>query len=850
MGISTLCAMFALHQMLFRENFKVLVIATKTDVARNLIKKVQVMYDNLPSWLKNLANIANNNKLQLQFTNGSEIKAVSSKPDSARSEAISLLILDEAAHMPDATEIWTSAQSTLATGGNAIILSTPNGVGNLFHQLWQKAEQGSNDGIGRMNPIKLKWDLHPDRDQTWRDAQEQLLGRLAAAQECFTGETLIYTINGFRRIDSIQIGDKVLTHTGKFKSVVKLFKKQSSDLFKITTHLNNNEIFVTGNHPLMIKDKGWVSVSNINEDDYVATFSAKPILEKSIISRIDLYELITPKFFKKILVDVDKFYINDRKHKRVHNRFLDVGYEFGRMVGLYLAEGSGQRLSRTYSFNYNVELNTWVSKLHDDIQTLFGIENFQIRCLEKSSGQFVICSEIFSKTLDLFINGSDCYTKHLSDFAWNNMNAEFASGIIDGYFLGDGMLDSRYTTSCCSKSTKLIDDIQYILNVLGYSYSKRRIISIDKIPPATFRNTTYYSKYPTHTLSIYNTSGKLDNESKISELLPENVVKNRRNEIVIDDDYIYSKLTIESVDRVDDVYNLEVEDDHTYITSHFICHNCDGDFNTSGHTVIEADDLQWQRERIEEPIEKRGINQELWIWNRPDYTKTYVTTADVSRGDGEDFSSFSVREAETMEKVVEYQGLIDTTAYAHLLISISTEYNNALLVVDNKNVGWSTVEIIANSGYSNLYYSFKNDPYLDQNIHLIKQYDLKNREDCVPGFTTTHILRPVLINKLYNYMKERSFPIKSIRLLGELEVFVWLNGKAQAQRGYNDDLVMEFCIFLFVRDHALRLKQMGIELDKKALGSITKAVYTNKEKTHPSFQHQHGTYTEDLRYLM
>ncbi len=95
MGISTLTAMYALHQMVFKSNFKILIIATKQDVARNIVKMVQVMYENLPGWMKNLGKINNFNKLELVLTNGSEIRAVSSKPDSARGSAVSLLILDE-----------------------------------------------------------------------------------------------------------------------------------------------------------------------------------------------------------------------------------------------------------------------------------------------------------------------------------------------------------------------------------------------------------------------------------------------------------------------------------------------------------------------------------------------------------------------------------------------------------------------------------------------------------------------------------------------------------------------------------------------------------------------------------
>ena len=65
MGISTLCAMFGLHQMLFKENFKILIIATKADVAKNLVRKVQIMYDNLPIWLRSDIKIKNNNKHSL-----------------------------------------------------------------------------------------------------------------------------------------------------------------------------------------------------------------------------------------------------------------------------------------------------------------------------------------------------------------------------------------------------------------------------------------------------------------------------------------------------------------------------------------------------------------------------------------------------------------------------------------------------------------------------------------------------------------------------------------------------------------------------------------------------------------
>ena len=95
LGISTLTAGYALWMMTFQSDKNILVIATKQDTAKNLVTKVRVMHANLPSWLKQ--SCVEDNKLSLRYKNGSQIKAISSKEEAGRSEALSLLILDEAA---------------------------------------------------------------------------------------------------------------------------------------------------------------------------------------------------------------------------------------------------------------------------------------------------------------------------------------------------------------------------------------------------------------------------------------------------------------------------------------------------------------------------------------------------------------------------------------------------------------------------------------------------------------------------------------------------------------------------------------------------------------------------------
>ena len=93
MGISTLMAAYALLNMIFKKNYKILVIATTQDVAANLVRKVRIMYDNLPTFLK-AKHLVSDNKLSMELPNGSSIKAVSSSASSGRSEALSLLIFD------------------------------------------------------------------------------------------------------------------------------------------------------------------------------------------------------------------------------------------------------------------------------------------------------------------------------------------------------------------------------------------------------------------------------------------------------------------------------------------------------------------------------------------------------------------------------------------------------------------------------------------------------------------------------------------------------------------------------------------------------------------------------------
>ena len=457
LGISTLTAGYSLWLMTFFQDKNILVIATKQDTAKNLVTKVRVMHANLPSWLKQRC--VEDNKLNLRYTNGSQIKASASGPEAARSEALSLLILDEAAFIDKIDDIWTASQQTLTTGGSCIALSTPNGVGNWFHRTWLDAEEGR----GLFNDIKLHWTVHPDREQEWRDEQDVLLGLQGAAQEC------------------------------------------------------------------------------------------------------------------------------------------------------------------------------------------------------------------------------DC------------------------------------------------------------------------------------------------------------------------------------------------------------------------DFITSGTSVIDGVLLEKMKNDVcADPIEKRGIDGNLWVWQPPNYTRDYIVCADVGRGDGKDYSAFHVIDVENVEQVAEYKGRLSTKDFGNMLVSISTEYNDALLIIENNNIGWATIQQVIDRDYPNLFYTSKDLKYIDIAHQMTNRYKQQDK-NMVAGFSTTMRTRPLIIAKLEEYFRNESVVVRSNRLIDELFTFIYHNNRAEAMTGYNDDLVMSFAIGLWVRDTALRLRTEGIELVKKSLNSMldTDGLYTPSENKNDSWEMEIGNKEkEGLEWLL
>jgi len=260
----------------------------------------------------------------------------------------------------------------------------------------------------------------------------------------------------------------------------------------------------------------------------------------------------------------------------------------------------------------------------------------------------------------------------------------------------------------------------------------------------------------------------------------------------------------------------------------------------------------YEQTYLKDPLERRGVDGNLWIWEGVDYTKSYMVVADVARGDSADYSAFHVFDVETCTQVAEYKGKLSPKDYGNVLVGIATEYNQALLVIENANIGWATIEQVMERQYSNLYYSSTSQ------METVESYMSKyERDKLVPGFTMSVRTRPLVIAKMIEYIRERGVTIQSKRLLGEMRVFVWKNGKPQAQTNYNDDLLISAATALYVRDTALRLRQQGMDLARAQLSSFTNLNAKNKAiiKSVGSPQNNpyiidNGRTTEDISWLL
>lgn len=181
LGISWLCCGYALWLCLFRPGRSVLCFSKGQQEANELIRRIRVLYDRLPDWLRSqLPALTRPLTSELEWANGSRIVSLPATENAGRSFTASLVLMDEAAFSQWAGKLYTALKPTIDAGGQLIVFSTANGADPFFQPLWEKATAG----VGGFTPIFLPWHVRPGRDAAWYARTEaEALSSAAMKQE-------------------------------------------------------------------------------------------------------------------------------------------------------------------------------------------------------------------------------------------------------------------------------------------------------------------------------------------------------------------------------------------------------------------------------------------------------------------------------------------------------------------------------------------------------------------------------------------------------------------------------------------------------------------------------------------
>jgi len=164
-GKSTTIIAYLLHYAIFNQNVNIAILANKAAVARDLLGRLQLAYENLPKWLQQ--GVINWNKGNLELENGSKILAAATSSSAVRGGSYNVIFLDEFAYVPNniAEQFFSSVYPTISSGKSSkvMIVSTPHGM-NMFYKLWNDAQNQRNSYV----PIEVHWSEVPGRDEQWK----------------------------------------------------------------------------------------------------------------------------------------------------------------------------------------------------------------------------------------------------------------------------------------------------------------------------------------------------------------------------------------------------------------------------------------------------------------------------------------------------------------------------------------------------------------------------------------------------------------------------------------------------------------------------------------------------------
>ena len=420
------------------------------------------------------------------------------------------------------------------------------------------------------------------------DTNPDIINIMVAAHvygHCIKYDQLVDTIDGPKQISNINVGDLVLTHSGTYKRVLKAQETAKvNEIYSIKTY-GYSPTECTSDHKFYVKrDKKniWVAAKDLLNSDMIAIPRTKINNKINNINIPILVSRTTPLRKKTIAKNGYEFKLD---------------YDFGRIVGLYLAEGSVS-INR-FSFTFGGKEQDFA----DFVKSYFDKYNITVKIKSRNPKQNCIDVQCFDKSIAQWFDdnfGHGCANKHIPGFLINNANKEFYEGLLRGYFDGDGWVEDEQTHASASTiSMKLAYQIKNLCAVFGIKAG----INVQN------RNNRRRS---------YNiiVSGKnYDYMMDICKVHRTNIPKRRWLFNEVDENYIYNRIKEISIIKTNptSVWDLEVEEDHSFVLSngmtahncHFFKHNVM--FQKSDRNMVHR--AAERATRIDQYIEQYGLDK-------------------------------------------------------------------------------------------------------------------------------------------------------------------------------------------------------------------------------------------------
>lgn len=713
-GLTELISLYCLWLCMYHPNKKVNIISIKDTIAKKVLKKIKFMYKNLPWYLQ--TPIVNGRAGEygavnsMEFSNGSLIESIPTSEQAGRSESLSLLVIDEAAAVRWADQIWAAAIPALSTGGSAIVNSCITGNTKII----------TNKGL-----IKVR-DICPKK---------------------FGAVDLSYVSNL-----------KVLTHKGEWKRIIGSVNKGKLETWKVQTNPGTT-LNCTPNHKLYTLH-GWMSVKDIVEK------GEKVILYKTGLSELqeppkimwpekeiwktvkgypnykvsnrgELKYLRSGKWYKKNLKPNLHGYIRVTLHK-------DHSSKHFRMADLVISHFTNLKVGKDQVIDHIdcVPHHNWVTNLR------------------------VISRKENTQRASLYSYGLKLGTRIGKGFTDLDSLAIVLNAIETGE-LSQGNVNKFIENNPVFSSMSKKSARNYINKILSGKKGNQVKLSPLKVL-RKFKTIIYdITVEDHHSYITYNFNPKKKGQEEYNFI-------NKNTPLGIGGFYHKTWVDAVSGGNVFNAIRLywQMHPDRdinwynemaSALGPKRTAQEIDGDFLSSGNTVFDLSDIKAIEDSLSEyPAIKISLNGQYREFMTPSNDDYYIG-ADVATGRATDYSSFTCMNRSGEEAVV-FKGKIPINKYAKLLGDTGEKFNWAKLAPESNDIGMAVTLALQDEGYPNLYYSTK---------LLRKKGKSKPEEEQVPGWLTTSKNRTLIVEGLEKDIREDNITIKDPFFVQEAYTFIY-----------------------------------------------------------------------------